>query len=115
MNKMEIVKSINSPYKNFKEICETEETPIDLEELEGFDLSKLMPKVIDDDAIGVYEYLNDGKLYLIDENGITEVIPTHILFEEDGYIEMDEVELFDKYDCTFSGEADDLSCYIYFE
>lgn len=115
MNKKEKVKSINSPYANLKKICEVSKTEIDIDELDAFDLEKLIPKVIDDDAIGVYEYLNDGNLYLIDEDGITQVRPTHILTEEDGYLEMDETELFEKYDCTFAGEADDLSCYIYFK
>lgn len=118
MNNKEIVKSIQSPFKNLKGICKTiteDELIIDLEELDTFDISKLIPKVIDDDAIGVYEYLEDGNLYLIDEDGIAQVTPVHILFPEDGYVEMDEGELFEKYDCTFSGEADDLTCYVYFK
>lgn len=118
MNNKEIVKSIQSPFHNLDKLCEliTErELLINLDELDMFDTSKLIPKIIDDDAIGVYEYLEDGNLYLIDEDGITQVHPTHILFPEDGYVEMDEEELFEKYDCTFSGEADDMSCYVYFE
>ena len=38
----------------------------------------------------MYEYLEDGNLYLVDEDGIAQVTPAHILFPEDGYIEMDE-------------------------
>lgn len=108
------IKSINSPYMDLKGICEVAETSIDLNNLNGFNTGALIPKIIDDDSIGIYEYLIDGNLYLVDEDGITQVYPTHILFPEE-YMEMEDEELFNKYDCVFCGEADDFTCYAYFE
>ena len=110
-----MVKAIKSPYKSLYDMCMEGGLRLNLEDLTYFDVKHFVPKVIDDDAIGVYEHTDNGNLYFIDEYSVTKVVPTHILTADDNYTEMDEHELLGKYDCIFSGESDDFKFYVYFE
>ena len=124
MNKLKRVKHIESPYADIQtqinretDIAELLDGNVDVD---NYDLSAMIPKVTYDDWI-VCLY-KDGKLYRIDEESIIEVTPIEVLeynknFEvvgRNGKIMNDE-ELFDYCDCLCCGEADDMSCYVYFE
>ena len=113
--KISIIRAVDSPLKSFHDLCELSNGRMSSKELSDFDLKKLVPKFVDDDNNGVYEYRLTGKFYLYNDGEVTEVIPTHILFEEDGYREMDDEELMSMYDSIYCGEADDFSCYAFFE
>ena len=113
--KISIVRSIESPLRSFYDLCELAGGRLSAKELSDFDLKKLVPKVVDDFNNGVYEYCLTGKLYFYNEGEVTEVVPTHILFDEDGYADMDDDELMGMYDNIYCGEADDCSCYVFFE
>jgi hypothetical protein len=125
MNKTDRVKSIDSPYDNignqFKRDKELAEFFSENQDLADYDLFQMIPKVTYDDWI-VCLYKKDDKLYRINEEDIIEMEVVEVL-EYDNNFEvikengepMDEDELFDYCDCLCCGEADDMSCYIYFE
>lgn len=125
MNITDRVKSIDSPYDNignqFKRDKELAEFFSENQDLTDYDLFQMIPKVTYDDWI-VCLYTKDDKLYKIDEEYIVDVEVIEVL-EYDTNFEvikengepMDEDELFDYCACTCCGEADDMSCYIYFE
>ena len=124
MDKIKRVKFIESPYADIKtlidrgtDIGKLLENNVDKD---NYDLSAMMPKVTYDDWI-VCSY-KDGKLYHIDEESIIEVTPIEVLeynkkfqaIKPNGKVMSDE-ELFGYCDCFCCGEADDMSCYVYFE
>ena len=125
MNFIERVKCIESPYYNIGEQFKRDETMADFfsenEDLVNYDLFKMEPLVTYDDWI-ICVYTKDDKLYKIDEEEIVEVIPLAVLeYNSDFEVikpngePMDEDELFNYCDCTCCGEADDMTCYVYFE
>lgn len=124
MDKIKRVKHIESPYANIQTQIDKATKIVELlasnTDVDNYDLSAMIPKVTYDDWI-VCSY-KDGKLYRIDEEDIIEVTPIEILeynsdfeaIKPNGEV-MDDEELFDYCDCLCCGEADDMSCYIYFE
>ena len=93
----------------------------DNEDKEKYDLSKMVPKVTYDDWV-ICLYEEDSKLYYVTEEYITPVKVVGLFeyndeFEaedEDGNI-IEEDDLPDYIDCLCCGEADDMSCYVYFD
>ena len=118
------VKSINSPYDNIQAQINRNTEIVELlqfnEDVDSYDLSAMIPKVTYDDWI-VCLYTKDDKLYRIDEEGIIEVECVEALeynenfevIKENGE-PMEEDELFDYCDNLCAGEADDMTCYVYF-
>lgn len=98
------VMRINSPYKN---------------------IGKLVPKMVyfngDEDVSGVlYDPDRDQLIHADIENGVIlesyDVVPTHIEYPDaDGNYKYSNEELLELHDCQWCGEADDLSCYVYFD
>lgn len=95
---------INSPFENF---------------------GNLVPKIIyhtdsDDDASGIFYDPDRNQLVFADfENGEPlesyDVVPTHIERPDtEGNYAYSENELLSLHECDYCGEADDLSCYVYF-
>ena len=125
MNFTERVKCIKSPYYNVGEQFKRDKDLADFfgknPDLVKYDLFKMEPLVTYDDWI-VCVYTKDDKLYQIDEECITEVEVVVVLeynsdfevIKENGE-PMDDDELFDYCACTCCGEADDMTCYVYFE
>lgn len=96
---------INSPFKNF---------------------GNLIPKIVyhtdsDDDVSGIFFDTDREQLVHADiENGKIleqyDVVPTHIERPNTtGQYAYSEDDLLELHDCDFCGEADDLSCYVYFD
>ena len=96
---------INSPFKNF---------------------DSLIPKIVyhtdsDDDVSGIFFDTDREQLVHADiENGEIleqyDVVPTHIEHPNTtGQYAYSEDKLLELHDCDFCGEADDLSCYVYFD
>ena len=124
MDNISRVKHIESPYVDIQTQIDRETDIVELlagnTDLYNYDLSAMIPKVTYDDWI-VCLY-KDDKFYRIDEEDIIEVTPIAVLeYNEDfevvdlnGNI-MTEEELFDYCDYLCCGEADDMSCYVYFE
>lgn len=92
-------------------------------------ISGLTPKVVYDDWGVFYDPVKGifVKAEIVkttsDEHGccvlrldeITQIVPVAVVFPgKDGEYGMDEDELFSFVECDFCGEADDLSCYLYF-
>jgi hypothetical protein len=125
MNYNERVKSIDSPYDNignqFKNDKELANFFSENQDLVNYDLFQMLPKVTYDDWI-VCLYTKDDKLYRIDEEEIIEIEVVEVLeynknfevIKENGE-PMDEDEILDYCDSLCCGEADDMSCYVYFE
>lgn len=86
----------------------------------NYDLNLMIPEVTYDDWV-VCKYLKDDKYYRLDENEIIEVTPIKFLKydeefnarDENGNLVSDE-DLYDYCDCLCCGEADDMSCFVYF-
>lgn len=84
-----------------------------------YDLGCMQPVVTYDDWV-ICRY-KDGRFYCFDEDGVAEVTPTQVLeynqrFEAilpNGTIAKGELACL--YPCNFSGEADDCSCFVYFD
>lgn len=124
MDKLKRVKHIESPYVNIQTQIDRKTDIVELlvsnADIDNYDLSAMIPKVTYDDWI-VCLY-KDGKLYRIDEEDIIEVTVIEVLeynsdfevIKPNGEV-MDDEELFDYCDCLCCGEADDMSCYVYFE
>lgn len=124
MNIIEITKSINSPYADIKTQIERDQTFAKFlnnnEDLNKYNLSSMIPKVTYDDWVVCY-YVENDKFYYINEDDVVEVLPVRLLkynnkfqpITEDGEIVSDD-DLYDYQDCFCCGEADDMSCYIYF-
>lgn len=96
---------INSPFKNF---------------------GSLVPKIVyhtdsDEDVSGIFFDTDREQLIHADiENGEIleqyDVVPTHIERPDaTGKYAHSEDELLELRDCGYCGEADDLSCYVYFD
>lgn len=94
---------INSPYEN---------------------IGHLIPKIIypaDDSISGIfYDPDRDQLIHADIKNGEIldqfDVVPTHIERpDETGRYAHSDDELMALHDCSFCGEADDLSCYVYFD
>ena len=127
MDKIERVKCINSPFDSIgNQMEKDEELNSFLSEntdLTRYDLFKMTPKVTYDDWI-VCLYEKDGKLYRLDEEEIIEVDVMEILeynedfqvIKEDGE-PMEDDDFFDycNGDELCAGEADDMTCYVYFK
>ena len=125
MNKSERVKSIDSPYDNIGNQFEADKEFANSfssnQDLSNYDLSQMIPKVTYDDWI-VCLYTKDDKLYRIDKEDIVEVEVMEVLeynnnfevIKENGEA-MEEDEFFDYCDCWCCGEADDMTCYVYFK
>jgi hypothetical protein len=83
-------------------------------------LNGLIPKVSYDDG-GVYYDPEDGIFVKIEiEEGViaerTPVVPVSVVFSNlDGNYPIPDDHLLDAVECDFCGEADDLSCYLYFK
>jgi hypothetical protein len=125
MNLTTDVKHIDSPYADIqtqiKRDAEYAKELSDNVDLNKYNLSLMIPKVSYDDWV-VCHYLEDGNLYLIDEENITEVKPIGLLEYNDDFQAIgsngeivSEDELYDYYPCLCCGEADDMTCYVYFE
>lgn len=124
----EIVRKVKSPYNNIKAQMEADADINKLFEnnpkVKDYDLSKMMPKVSYDRwSICLYE--EDNKLYYLDEEEISEVIPSKIAtfdekyrsaIDETGKV-LTEIEEFYDYGCySFCcGQSDDMKYYILFE
>lgn len=125
MNYKERVKQIDSPYNNIGHQFKADEDYADFfsenQDLVNYDLFQMIPKVTYDDWV-VCLYEKDDKLYRINEEDVVEVEAIEVLeynldfevIKENGE-PMDEDEFFDYCDCLCCGEADDMSCYVYFE
>lgn len=124
MDKIKRVKFIKSPYVDIQTQIDRETDTVELlannMDIDNYDLSAMIPKVTYDDWI-VCLY-KDDKFYRIDEEDIIEVTPIAVLeYNEDfevikpNGVPMDDEELFGYCDCLCCGEADDMSCYVYFE
>ena len=124
----EIVRKIESPYNNIKAQMESDENINKLfkntSKIEEYDLNKMIPKVSYDRwSICLYE--ENNKLYYIDEDEISEVIPTKMAtFDEKYKAAVDdtgkvltEIEEFFDYgsDSFCCGQSDDMKYYILFE
>lgn len=126
MNYTERVKSIDSPYDNIGNQFKRDKKLADFfsenENLEEYDLFQMIPKVTYDDWI-VCLYTKDDKLYYIGEEYIAEVGVIEVLeYNEDFEVikengePMDEDDFLDYCDHeSYAGEADDMTCYVYFE
>ena len=122
----ERVRRIESPYNNLQHQFDHSKDVQDLlwctKGILEFNLFQLIPKVTYDDWM-VCLYLLDNKLYYITEEDITEVEVIEVLeCYEDGNVitpygvltdEDDILDYVKDYLCC--GEADDMSCYAYFE
>ena len=89
--------------------------------VEHYDMSLMIPKVTYDDWC-VCLYKKDNKFYRIDEEDIIEVIPVEILKYNSKFQAIDEngnrvpdKKLHNYCDNLCCGEADDMSCYVYFD
>ena len=124
MNKRQAVTSIESPMKRLGPLIDTDIESYAVfagnEKLPLYNLNEMVPKVTYDD-MGVWQYLKDGKFYYIDEKDVIEVEPIEVAYpdfdgkyydEEGNFYMEDALRL--MVDCFFTGEADDLSCYVYF-
>jgi hypothetical protein len=118
------VKCINSPYADIQTQINRNAEMLELEfneDVDNYNLAQMIPKVTYDDWI-VCHYTKDDKLYRIDEESIIEVKCTEVLeynsdfnvIKENGE-PMEEEEFFDYCDNLCAGEADDMTCYVYFE
>lgn len=127
----EIVRRIESPYHNIGEQIKRDKKIEELfkntNNIDKYDLNKMIPKVSYDDwVICLYEI--DNKFYFIDEDCIVEVIPTMIItldekyktyFTENGKAVYNIEDL----DCVLNlnmqyfacGESDDMKRYIVFD
>lgn len=118
------IKCINSPYADIQTQINRNAEMFELEfnqDLVNYDLAQMIPKVTYEDWI-VCHYTKDDKLYRIDEESIIEVKCIEVLeynsdfnvIKENGE-PMEEDEFFDYCDNLCAGEADDMTCYVYFE
>lgn len=109
------VTRIDSPLMNLKELTEFHNT-----KLKNYNLTEMYPKVTYDDWIVCYYKIND-KLYYITKDDIKEVNVVAVINYDNNFEPVDSngniitEELADYYDCLCCGEADDCSCYVYFE
>ncbi len=90
-------------------------------DLSKYDLYRMKPKVTYDDWC-VCLYDADNRLYYINEDNIMPVKVCGLFEYDDRFQAMDEngkiieeEQLIDHYSCTCCGEADDASCYVYFD
>lgn len=119
------VKCIESPYADIQYQIDKNTDIVDLlefnKDIGNYDLSLMIPKVTYDDWV-VCHYTKDDKLYRIDEESIIEVKCIEVLeynkdfnvIKENGE-PMEEDEFFDYCDSLCAGEADDMTCYVYFD
>ena len=92
------------------------------EDVENYDLSLMIPKVTYDDWI-VCWYKKDDKFYYINEEEVIEVVPVEILEYNsqfraklpNGKTTSSIEKLLAYRDCFCCGEADDMTCYVYFD
>ena len=119
------VKHLDSPYADIKTQIEVDDGYA--KELSGntdlkkYNLSLMIPKISYGNWV-VCHYLEDDKLYFIDEENVTEVKPIGLFEYNDdfqpigpnGEIIPDD-ELDGYYNCLCGGEADDMTCYVYFD
>ena len=124
MDKLKRVKYIESPYVDIQTQIDRETDTVvllsDNVDRNSYDLSAMIPKVTYDDwVVCLYK---DGKFYHIDEEDIIEVVPIEVLeYNEEFEVikpngqPMSDEELFSYCDCLCCGEADDMSCYVYFK
>ena len=118
------IKCINSPYADIQTQINRNTEIFELEcneDADNYDLSLMIPKVTYDDWI-VCHYIKDDKLYRIDEESIIEVKCIEVLEYNKGFNvikengePMEENDFFDYCDNLCAGEADDMTCYVYFE
>ena len=117
------VKCINSPYDNIAKQLKADKQFAEFfeanQDLSNYDLGQMIPKVTYDDWI-VCHYTKDDKLYRIDEESVIEVKCIEVLeYNSDFNVingePMEEDEFFDYCDNMCAGEADDMTCYVYFE
>ena len=119
------IKEIDSPYASFGDMFDNDEDVKDMleenEDLDKYNLYLMQPVVTYDDFL-VCIYDVNGKLYYISADQIVEVEPIAIFEYNDDFNAVDkdgnvigQDNLPDYYDCCCCGEADDMSCYIYFE
>lgn len=126
----EIVKKIESPYRNIEDQLkyakETKELLKETVGLDKYDLSKMMPKVSYDDWM-VCLYQEDNKFYYIDGEEIAQVEPIMIFdydekyknyFTNDGKalfgLELRDIAKYISADYLCCGELDDMKKYIVF-
>ena len=122
------VKRINSPYDNIGNQLQRDTRLVQLlkenAQLTEYDLYKMIPKVSYDDWV-VCLYEEDNKFYYIDEELVTEVIPTMVLhpdekyktyFTEDGKAihDLEDLALHLNLEYFCCGEGDDMQSYIVF-
>ena len=121
----ERVRRIQSPYPNLQYQFDHDSRVMELlwktKGLMAFNMWELFPKITYDDWF-ICSYLRDGKLYYITTEDITEVEVKELLeCDKDGNVitpygvmtDDDDIIAYVK-DCVCCGQADDLSCYVYF-
>jgi hypothetical protein len=122
------VKCIESPYGDIGYILKVDGNFTEFfkenHDLANYDLAQMIPKVTYVDNFIVCHYLKDDKLYYINEEDVVEVEVMEVLeynenwevIKENGE-SMSEDELLDRHNgeeyCC--GEADDMTCYVYFK
>ena len=102
--------------------CEIVEMLADNEDIKNYDLSLMIPKVTYDDWI-VCLYKKDDKFYYINEEEVMEVVPVEILEYNsqfraklpNGKTTSSIEKLLAYRACFCCGEADDMTCYVYFD
>lgn len=125
----EIVRKIQSPYKNIAEqlkFCkEIKELFKNNQCLDKYDLIKMIPKVSYDEWM-VCLYEEDNKFYYFDEDGIMQVEPIMIFyrdktyknyFDNTGKMIIDEDDVVNHIHISYlcCGESDDMEKYIVFD
>ena len=127
MNKSEMIGSLRCPFASISRQLELDtdfaERFAHLKGIDKYDWSRMMPRVTYNNWI-VCIYLSDNKLYRIDLEDcvVEEVVVVEILECDDkhrivdgnGNIIQDD-DLHGYCDNVCCGEADDLSCYVYFD
>jgi len=120
------VKCIKSPYADIGYIFKVDENFAEFfkenHDLANYDLAQMIPKVTYVDNFIICHYLKDDKLYHVDEESITEIEIMEVLeynenfevIKENGE-PMSEDEFLNHSDEWNCGEADDMTCYVYFK
>lgn len=122
----DILNQVVTPYDTIANQLEADEKLANLwkdnKDLENYYLSQMIPKVTYDDW-SVCLYMEDKKLYYINEEGVTEVEPVEMLIYDEHFEipkengePMSEDEIYDYCpDYLCAGETDDIKYFVFFE
>ena len=125
MDNITRVKCINSPYVDIQTQIDKDTYIVEWishnTEVVNYDLSLMIPKVTYEDWV-VCLYLKDNKFYRITEDAVIEMTPKVILEMTENFEvlspngkPLSDDELYEYCDYVCCGEADDMSCFVYFE